>query len=205
MKKKRWLIALILVALLLLGAGGGAAFYMSGQIYRDLNAALENEAKDLALTVKVGENEEALTGKYTLKRTGKNEEVSYSYETLTEFALVDGVYQIPSERKTVSEGKCIVANGKLVLLEGQMVNLPLDTLTLSRMHFSRGCFADAVWEEGDFRANVKDPAAFFGFEGACTDMQLSLTYSEGHLDTLTLTYHNEADRLVSMQYTFSYS
>ena len=195
---------LIFILILLLLAGGSYFAWQRDRLYRELNACFESEATRVALCVSVGEGDDALTGEYTLDRSGNSEVLEYRYEQLCAFEMKNGQYVAPATRKETVEGSARISGGKLILLEGRQVNIPLDDLTLSRVQFVRSHFADVVSEEGLFEASVADPAGFAGVEEACEEMRVSMCYSEGRVDELVLSYRNGDGAPVVMTYRFTY-
>lgn len=163
--------------------GGGTE---TKTVYEILDGLAAKKPAGATLGVTTVTGGETLTGSYTFAAAESGYTVTYSYEKLNTVEVSDGGITVPTEAKSTVSGTTTA-----------------ETLGLN-LSFAQANFTDFTDSDGSVTAGVSNPAAFMkDREFTCTDMTLSLTYTDSAITAITVSY-STADSQVTLAYTFSY-
>lgn len=143
---------------------------------------------------------ESLKGEYVATAIDGGYRVDYKYEKINTFTESDGEIVIPDEYKSEFSGSATVKNGTVTEQSGAECDFPIGGLT-PNFKFNEKYFSDVTEKAGEFSAKVKNVEAFLGKAVSCTDMTVTVKYSDAGLNSLTLRYRTSAGEAVTV-YTF---
>ncbi len=200
MKKKYLLITAlscsVLAATVLAGCGGPS------DVYSQLNDLVADTPASVQLDVTVTVDGETLTGAYSVKTEDDGYRVTYSYEKLNTFELVDGAYVVPEEYKSTLTGNMLVSGGKIVEQNGAAVDITMEQITAAGVRFDESYFTDVEANEGSFTATVSEPSEFLQTTITCTGMTVNATYTSEQIESLTIAYTSAGGAQVLIEYGF---
>lgn len=172
-------------------------------IYDKLNAMLAEPASAVELEITVTKDGETLKGEYAAEAEGEGYRVEYSYEKLATFEKVDGEYVIPDEYKETLTGSMFVEGGKIVEQNGSPADIDPALTAAAGVEFDAAYFSSVKEGEGTFEGVVTDPEGFMNADIDCTAMTVTLAYSDGKVDAMTIGYTSQGGAAVVIAYTFA--
>lgn len=174
-------------------------------IYEDLAEYAKKESDRSVVTVTTERDGETLTDRYELKR-GENGgyTVEFTLERLSTFEEKNGEIVLPeSDRKTLRGKIMFGADGDVTGREGEEIDLPVKSLSPRGFDFREENFSDPVFEEGSFRAKVKNAAAFLNAaELKAEDMTVEASVEAERIKQLSVSYSIDGNH-VTIVYEFS--
>lgn len=164
--------------------------------YENLNNMLNANYSEINLTVTNTFDESTfLTSEYIINYYESAITVEYTVERFSSLSIDD-----PSiGYKYVLSGEAYIENGEVTGGEEVGINA---TFANPKFNFKEQYFVNAVLEDVYFQADVKNAAAFLGYDISCTDMKIYAVWLNGRYSTIRINY---AQNGVEVEYRYVFS
>ena len=167
-------------------------------VYETLNDLSNQNYDKVNLNITTLTNDTKLSAFYVMTA----DEVSYSIEQLN-LLPTDGDFSNlnPSYKSTI-KGYATIANGKVVKMDNDNINLPAFEELKGQFIFNENYFTNVIVENGYFSADVTSPSGFLGTNKDVRDMKIVVNYEDSALQKITITYKTSISD-VTNEYTFT--
>ena len=196
MKRKIILISAVLALVLVcLAACNG-----TNETLANVTKLIKADYSVITLNVTTEKDDVTLYGSYTFTFGDETTTVKYSYDRFNELNL-DG-NNAPSYKETV-KGTATVYEDGTVMVDGEVVELPLAELSFTGLSFKEAFFANAKYSTETFEADVTNPRGFTGNNSfVCSDMHVKVSFNANSLSVLTIKYVSSSNADVLITYLF---
>ena len=196
------IVAITLLALTscgALGAGNETAYekltrLTSDTEYKKIEVVTKTETADGILLASV----------ITETKVDNDTRVDYSIQQLAEFELVDGKYVVPEDMIKTYEGMVRISDGAVVGMNGPS-DTPIDFSSCTscpKFSFKEAFFKAPEITDTTFKAAVVSPVGFLGENIPCSNMYVSVTFTDDAVSTLILTYTTSDGSAVTATYNY---
>lgn len=200
MKKKIYLTVLCVI-MALISLCGCSLIQEVTDVYAELNKMAEVTYTKFTVDVASTMNGSELKSRYEVSISGNTSNISYSYEKLNTFEIVEGELIAPEEYKTVKTGTLVVKGDKIIEQNGEKIDISVDKITSPKLTFEKSYFRNVSDEKGNFSADVTNVSGFIGKEIKCSDMSTTIKYSNGKFTSVTISYTSEKGANIVIRYT----
>ena len=155
------------------------------------------DPQGIVLTVVTDSGSAQLTSVYTIGAS----EVQYSVEKLNPFTIENGVIVRPATYKTTCTGTATVDNGRVISLEGDIVELPAYETLVGGFVFTPENFENVAKDADTVSFDVLNASEFWGGAIDAENMNVTIHFNPERLVSLSATYETGADT-VTVTYDF---
>lgn len=195
MKKKILALAAVCVAACCLGACDSSSNIPAND-FDKLNAMLHADYSRVVITVTDTFDENtSLTSEYAVNYSDDGITVNYVVEKFAELSLDDPQEDV----KRVLRGEALIQGGAVVSVEGDDIGLTAEIAEMGFV-FQEDYFENVELTGIQLKADVKEPAAFFGLQMDCTDMKVAATFLDVFFD-INITYTSASGQV---EYTYAF-
>lgn len=169
--------------------------------YEMLETLLERRYREINLEIKVESNGAELLSVYTLQ----DDEITYSVELINDFDI--NASEFPESYKTAYTGVTKNAGEKITIdtPDGRKkIKIPSYEELRGSFNFDDDFFEDPRFEDNKFKAKVKKPKDFAGYQidvQDITDVNVNIVCGEDAIESIVLTYMR-GTTAVTTTYTF---
>ena len=193
-------ILLIAISILSFASCGGAS--SDKNTCETLNKIFTKDNSLVNIEVKTVTNEKSLASMYTVVKETNGEKITYSIEKLSTFEEVNGEYIVPESYKTTIKGEVLLSNGAVVSQSGDIADLDFTKTEIPKFKFNEGYFSNVQDNAGKFTADVTNPSGFLGAEISCSNMSVTVSYSENKISEIILNYSTDKSTQTTLKYFF---
>ena len=204
MKRTISIFLIFVIATLALASCGINGFGMD--TYAKLtHLTSETEYKKTEITVKTETADGvALTSVMTYTAEDNSTRLDYTIQQLAEFELANGVYVVPEEMIKTYEGMVRISDGAVVGMSGPS-DTPIDFSSCTsypKFSFKEAFFKSPEITDTIFKAAVVSPVGFLGENIPCSNMYVSVTFTDDAVSALILTYTTSDGSAVTATYNY---
>ena len=155
-------------------------------IYSRLNSMMKKNYQRYNIEVSFESEKYELNDRYSIFQTGKRKEITYHYEQLNSFSIVNGQIIVPSSYKTVKEGEVVLENSTIVSQHGDKLDIDFKDISLPGFTFKDSYFTNVSYDSKGFSASVTDIDGFLGKVSDYSSMNVTIKYSNDLLNSIIL-------------------
>ena len=181
----------------------------SNDVYSQLNNMMNEDYSVIKLEVETSSQGVTLTNKYTATTANNRTSIRYTVQKLNKITIgEDGNFDEDNMILTET-GSALVENGKIIVLDGEASNIPVNGLQNLNVKFDKNYFMSTIHSENDgvktitgtvIQDHIKDFTGNQNFAGK--NMTFTVTCGE-KLQSLVINYTMSAGASVKVTYTFS--
>ena len=123
-------------------------------------------------------------------------------EKYNEIEKVNGEYIIPDSIKSTLEGEAVVSGGVVVSQNGDEVDIEFEKINVPNFNFDKNYFSNASNKQGKFIADVTNPSGFVGTSISCSNMSVSVSYSDTAITEIEYSYATGKYFNTTVKYSF---
>lgn len=203
MKKIILVVLVVSILTAILTACGG------NDVYSQLNNMMNEDYSVVKLEVETSSQGVTLTNKYTATTANNRTSIRYTVQKLNKITIgEDGNFDEDNMILTET-GSAVVENGKIIVLDGEASNIPVNGLQNLNVKFDKNYFMSTIHSENDgvktitgtvIQDHIKDFTGNQNFAGK--NMTFTVTCGE-KLQSLVINYTMNTGASVKVTYTFS--
>ena len=202
-------IFIILIVSILSLALTACSLDSNDNLYKNLNQMAKDDFPIVKLEVATTYNGTTLVNKYNATTASNGTIVRYTVQTLSKIVEnEDGSFTIPEEMIKTESGSASIVNGKITILNGDMVDIPINALENLSINFNEKYFEGVKVEELEdgtkrFTATVSNIQGFTGnsnFDGK--NMTINVVYGN-YIQSLIVNYTMADGATVKVTYNFT--
>lgn len=203
MKKIILVVLVVSILTAILTACGG------NDVYSQLNNMMNEDYSVIKLEVETSSQGVTLTNKYTATTANNRTSIRYTVQKLNKITIgEDGNFDEDNMILTET-GSAVVENGKIIVLDGEASNIPVNGLQNLNVKFDKNYFMSTIHSENDgvktitgtvIQDHIKDFTGNQNFAGK--NMTFTVTCGE-KLQSLVINYTMNTGASVKVTYTFS--
>ncbi len=197
MKKNFKLIIFALVMVCVMVSLVACTKDQPADIYETLNGLLDKEYNSMTVSIETTQSMGTLTNTYAVSKVDNGTKVEYTCQQFAEFGED---YTVPANRIESKTGYVVYSNGNVVESSGDAVSVTLPQAAVINIDLNKDNLTDVQQGEGTFTASVVDPSALLQGATGCSDMTITVNYTNDGITSVVISYTTSSNMSVVATY-----
>ena len=152
-----------------------------------VNELLDKEYSSVSITRIVGNNERTLQSSYSLVNESNKIILTYEIESFNQLSLDNPDIQ----EKSIKRGKIEYSNGKKSIIEGEDINIDLNSLSLSSLKFDENDFDKITINDNEVTIEVANAKKYLKSDNDILEFSMIIKYSENEINKVIINYRDQ--------------